>query len=115
MTSRRDVVALEEVAREVTVGHVGPMSSEYVPNGIPFLRSTNIKPYRVDNQDIRYISTRFHERLSKSSLTPGDVVVVRTGAPGTAAVIPASLPVANCADLVIIRPDHERPGAAPSG
>lgn len=34
-------------------------------------------------------------------------MVVRTGKPGTAAVIPKELPVANCADLVIVRPGPE--------
>ena len=31
-------VALEDVADELTVGFVGPMASEYVDSGIPFLR-----------------------------------------------------------------------------
>jgi restriction endonuclease S subunit len=43
-------------------------------------------------------------RLKKSALSPGDVVVVRTGYPGTACVIPERLRVANGTDLVIIRP-----------
>jgi type I restriction enzyme S subunit len=40
----------------------------------------------------------------KSALSPGDVAVVRTGYPGTACVIPQSLPESNCADLVVITP-----------
>lgn len=104
------VVALESVATEITVGHVGPMAREYIPAGVPFLRSTNIRPYRIDRTDIRYIGADFHRRLKKSELRPGDVVVVRTGAPGTAAVVPPSLPEANCADLVIIRPSNRIDG-----
>ena len=97
---------------DLTVGHVGPMASEYVKIGIPFLRSLNIRPFRIDASDIKFISRKFHERLKKSALRPGDVVVVRTGEPGTAAVIPESLPEANCSDVVIVRPrqglDHGR-------
>lgn len=89
---------------DLTVGHVGPMATEYVESGIPFLRSLNIRPFRIDLDGVKYISNAFHERLGKSALKPGDVVVVRTGAPGTAAVVPASLPVANCSDVVIVRP-----------
>ncbi len=96
-------VTLEEVAREITVGHVGPMASEYVPNGIPFLRSQNVEYLRINTEDIKFITPEFHERLRKSSLSPGDVVIVRTGKPGTCAVIPGSLPTANCSDLVIVR------------
>ena len=88
------------------------MASEYVKIGIPFLRSLNIRPFRIDASDIKFISRKFHERLKKSALRPGDVVVVRTGEPGTAAVIPESLPEANCSDVVIVRPrqglDHGR-------
>jgi type I restriction enzyme, S subunit len=94
---------LERLA-DLTVGHVGPMADQYVENGIPFLRSQNVKPFRLDLSDVKYIPTEFHRRLSKSALGPGDVVVVRTGAPGTAAMIPDDLGVANCADLVVIRP-----------
>jgi type I restriction enzyme, S subunit len=92
---------------ELTVGHVGPMAAEYVEQGVPFLRSLNIRPFRIDMTDSKFISRTFHERLKKSALRPGDVVVVRTGEPGTAAVVPDWLPEANCSDLIIVRP---RPG-----
>jgi type I restriction enzyme S subunit len=80
------------------------MASEYVSAGVAFLRSLNIAPYRIDRHELKVITRGFHERLAKSSLHPGDVVVVRTGRPGTAAVIPEDLPEANCADLVVITP-----------
>lgn len=96
-------VALEKVADEITVGYVGTMASEYVETGIPFLRSLNIEPFRVNDQDIRYITPEFHAQLRKSSLRPGDVVIVRTGKPGATAVVPDWLEEANCSDLVIVR------------
>jgi type I restriction enzyme S subunit len=83
------------------------MAKDYVPDGIPFLRSQNIAPFHIDLNDVKYITSEFHQKLKKSALSPGDVAIVRTGHPGTAAVVPASLPVANCADLVIIRPSQE--------
>lgn len=92
---------------DLTVGHVGPMASEYVADGIPFLRSLNVRPFHIDLDGVKYISAGFHQKLAKSALKPGDVVVVRTGAPGTAAVIPETLPVANCSDVVIVRPGAE--------
>ena len=97
-------VQLGDVAAELTVGHVGPMTSEYIPSGVPFLRSQNVVPFRIVMEDIKFISTGFHDRLRKSALSPGDVVIVRTGKPGAAAVIPETLLVANCSDLVIVRP-----------
>ena len=94
---------LGTVVDEVTVGYVGPMASKYVESGIPFLRSLNIELFRVNKNDLKYITLEFHQRIKKSSLTPGDVAIVRTGKPGTCAVIPDWLPVANCSDLVVVR------------
>lgn len=107
MVSDWPIVSLGDVAADITVGHVGPMASEYQPTGIPFLRSQDIKPYRLKLSGIAHISEVFHARLQKSALKPGDVVIVRTGKPGTAAVIPESLPIANCSDLVIVRPGKQ--------
>lgn len=100
-------VRLEDVCERITVGHVGSMANEYVSEGIPFLRSQNITPFKVDLRDVKYITSEFNEKLKKSALKPGDVAVVRTGYPGTAAVIPRALMVSNCSDLVIIRPSEE--------
>lgn len=83
-------VALDEVADEVTVGHVGSMASEYIEDGIIFLRSLNVLPHRIDLTDCKFISPEFHGQLKKSSLKPGDVMIVRTGKPGTAAVVELS-------------------------
>jgi type I restriction enzyme S subunit len=96
-------VLLDDVTTEITVGFVGPMASEYVTAGIPFLRSKDVLPLRIDDSELKLISPAFHARLKKSSLTPGDVVIVRTGRPGACAVIPEKYPIANCSDLVIIR------------
>lgn len=96
-------VALEDVADELTVGYVGPMASEYVDDGIPFLRSLNVEPLRINKNDLKFITPEFHGRIKKSRLTPGDVVIVRTGKPGACCVVPDWLADANCSDLVIVR------------
>jgi type I restriction enzyme S subunit len=96
--------ALGNYCRRVTVGHVGPMKDRYQGSGIPFLRSQNVRPFQIELDGVAFIDEAFDSELVKSRLVPGDVAVVRTGYPGTAAVIPSSLPISNCADLVIIRP-----------
>ncbi|MBU2812639.1 restriction endonuclease subunit S [Acidithiobacillus thiooxidans] len=95
---------LGDVCRRITVGHVGPMAKRYKSNGIPFLRSQNIRPFSIDLDNVVFIDEAFHSSLAKSSLEVGDIAIVRTGYPGTAAVIPESLGIANCSDLVIVRP-----------
>lgn len=101
MTEWREVV-LDELCDRVTVGHVGKMADRYVDDGVPFLRSQNIKPFRISTEGMLHIDESFHAKLSKSELREGDVVIVRTGYPGTAAVIPPELDGSNCADLVIV-------------
>lgn len=98
---------LEELCDEITVGYVGPMASEYTQSGVLFLRSQNIKPFRIDLNDVKYVSPEFHKKLKKSAIHPGNVVVVRTGLAGTAAVVPDNFPETNCSDLVIIRPSSK--------
>jgi type I restriction enzyme S subunit len=95
---------LEDVCDDITVGHVGSMATRYKQSGIPFLRSQNIRPFRISLDNLVFIDEQFHRSLAKSALHPGDVAIVRTGYPGTAAVIPDSLPECNCSDLVIARP-----------
>lgn len=88
---------------KITVGHVGSMASKYLDDGIIFLRSQNIRPFNVSLKGCKFIDEEFNNKLKKSQLTPGDVAIVRTGYPGTAAVIPESLPISNCSDLVIVK------------
>lgn len=97
-------IPFADVCEHITVGHVGKMITEYQDQGIPFLRSQNVRELRFDSKDIKYISPEFHHRLKKSELRPGDIVIVRSGFVGTACVIPDSLSEANCSDLVIARP-----------
>ena len=107
MKSEWRTVALGSVA-DLTVGFVGTMASNYTETGIPFLRSTNIEPFDIKLDDIKYISSNFNESLRKSELHPNDVVIVRTGTPGACAVIPAGVKAWNCSDLVIVRPHRNK-------
>lgn len=100
-------VKLGEIA-ELTVGFVGSMTEQYVDKGVPFLRSLNIKPFEINNDDIRYISDEFNKKIKKSILHSGDVVIVRTGAPGTCCVVPDEYDGCNCSDVVIVRPNTEQ-------
>lgn len=98
-----DEIALQDLCEQITVGYVGPMAQKYKSSGIPFLRSQNVKPYHISLKDVVYIDDKFNSELRKSQLKPGDLVIVRTGYPGTASVIPKELPISNCSDLVIVK------------
>ena len=100
-------VELSEVA-DLTVGFVGTMASHYTDNGVLFLRSTNIEPFNIKMDDVKYISPEFNKTIKKSQLNPDDVVIVRTGKPGACTVIPQKTEPWNCSDLVIIHPNKEK-------
>jgi type I restriction enzyme S subunit len=64
----------------------------------------NIKRGSLDLSAVKYIDDTFHAELAKSQLKAGDLVIVRTGEPGTTALIPDGLGPMNCSDLVIASP-----------
>jgi type I restriction enzyme, S subunit len=101
--SEWETAKLEDLCEYITVGYVGSMAKHYVETGVPLLRSQNIKPFSLDLTQLKHVPEEFHQKIKKSALSAGDVAIVRTGYPGTACVIPESLGIANCADLVIVR------------
>lgn len=100
-----------KLAARVTVGHVGPTKGKYVPDGVPFLRSQNVRVDYFDPSGLVRISPDFHHALVKSAISPGDVVIVRSGVNrGMACVVPEFIGEANCADLVVVqRPSGVHP------
>ncbi|MFD4609136.1 restriction endonuclease subunit S [Streptomyces sp. NPDC058440] len=102
--SEHGQVPLRYVAADITVGIVVQPSQWYVDNGVPALRGVNVRPGRIVLDDLVFISDDGHRHYRKSQLSTGDVVVVRTGQSGAAAVIPESLDGANAIDLLVIKP-----------
>ena len=102
MKSRR--VKLSDIA-ELTVGFVGNMAKQYKDEGVKFLRSLNIKPFSIVEDDLKYISREFNESLRKSILHENDLIIVRTGIPGTCCVVSKDYDGCNCADVVLVRPN----------
>lgn len=97
-------VRLADIA-ELTVGYVGNMAKQYTDKGVKFLRSLNIKPFHIVEDDMKYISKEFCESLRKSTLHENDLIIVRTGLPGTCCVIPKEYDGCNCADVVLVKPN----------
>lgn len=91
-----------ELCRRVTVGVVVKPASHYVNDGVPALRSLNVRAGRLDMTNLVHFSKESHDGpLRKSQLAPGDVVTVRTGNAGTSAVVPADIGPLNAIDLII--------------
>lgn len=99
---------LKFAVKRVEVGIVITPSAWYGDDsGVPALRGLNVQPGRIDLTDLVYLTEEGQEVHHKSVLRHGDVVVVRTGQAGAAAVVPPELDGCNCIDLVIVRPSPE--------
>ena len=98
-----EVKRLKHLTPGTTVGIVVTPSKYYVDEGVPCLRSLNVSGGAIDMENLVFISESANELHRKSKISCGDVVVVRTGQAGTAAVIPEALDGANCIDLLIVR------------
>ena len=98
-----DVKRLRHISPQVTVGIVVEPSKYYTTDGVPALRSLNISPGIVSSDNMVFISNAANGLHAKSRLSAGDLVAVRSGQPGTTAVIPPELDGCNCIDLIIIR------------
>jgi type I restriction enzyme S subunit len=95
----------QNYCQKITVGVVIKPASHYVEKGVIAIRSLNVKPNKFDLTNLVYFSKKTNEtELSKSILREGDVVFVRTGVTGTAAIVPKELDGCNCIDLIITRP-----------
>ena len=100
---RGETVKLDTIADKITVGFVGEASNEYADEGVPYLRTQNVRVNRIDLNGLIYVNESFHNKNQKSIIHPGDVVISRVGVNrGMAAMVPDSLPEANIANCLIV-------------
>lgn len=95
--------ALKHYGSKTTVGIVVTPAKYYLDEGVPSLRSFNIASGLVDAREMAYISAEGNRVNAKSILRASDIVVVRTGKAGVAAIVPPEMDGANCIDLLIVR------------
>ncbi len=108
-TAEKYRIRADQVCSKITVGIVVKPASFYTDpeQGVPALRSLNVFPGRFDLEELVYISPEGQKKHEKSRLCAGDVAIIRTGRPGDAVVIPASLEGANLIDLILVRTKPE--------
>lgn len=94
----------DEVCTRICVGIVIQPTKYYVEDGIPAFRSANVREYGVEPTNFVYISPESNDLLSKSQIKEGDLITVRTGYPGTSAVVPKEFSGSNCVDILISTP-----------
>ena len=101
---------VKDLCSRVSVGIVVQPSQYYVDNGVgtKAFRSANVREGRVNDNDWVYISDEGNKKNVKSILQENDVLVVRSGYPGTACVVPKEYAGANCIDIIFARPETTR-------
>ena len=103
------VINVEEVA-DVSVGVVIKPAQYYTDkdHGVKAFRSLNIGPMMIKDSDWVYFSHKGNRKNLKSQLRENDLLIVRSGAPGTACVVPKKYEGCNAIDIIIARPDIKK-------
>jgi len=96
-----------ELSERIMVGIVIRPTQYYVRHGVPAFRSANIREDGINDFDLVYISDASNALLAKSQTRTGDVLTVRTGYPGTSAVVRPVHAGCNCIDILITRPSRK--------
>ena len=106
--SRFPVLTVGAIA-DVIVGVVVKPKRYYTEDfasGVKAFRSLNVREMRIHNDEWVYFTREGNEECEKSKLKVGDVLVVRSGYPGTSCVVTEEFEGCNAVDLIIARPDQ---------
>ena len=93
---------------DVCVGVVIKPTQYYANQGVPAFRSLNIGEMHVKDADWVYFTEEGHRKNQKSVVRENDVLVVRSGAPGTACVATEKYVGYNAVDIIIAHPDNNK-------
>jgi type I restriction enzyme S subunit len=96
-----NVTSFKRATKRVVVGIAEAATHAYTDEGVPIIRSTNVRPSNLLTDDLLFIQPWFAEQNRSKFLFAGDLVTVRTGYPGVTAVVPKSLHRSQCFTLLI--------------
>ncbi len=108
-----EVKRLRRITRRVDVGIAEAATHAYSDEGVPIIRSTNVRGNRLLQDDLLRIEPWFAEKNGSKYLLAGDLVTVRTGVPGTTAVVPPELHHCQCFTMLISTPDQGQVSGVP--
>ena len=100
---------ISEVA-DVQVGIVIKPTRFYATgtDGVKAFRSLNIGPMSIKDDDWVYFTHEAMKETQRTVAHTGDVLVVRSGNPGTSCVVPPEYDGCNVIDLIIAHPKIEK-------
>ena len=101
---------VEDICKEIKVGIVIKPAQYYTSSdkGVRAFRSANVREFSVNDSDWVYLTKDGHKANLRSEIHSGDVLVVRSGYPGTACVVPPTFDGSNAIDILIAVPNNEK-------
>ena len=100
---------VKDVCKDIKVGIVIKPSQYYTDaqQGIKAFRSSNVKEFHINNSDWVYLSQAGHSINSRSVVHTDDILIVRSGYPGTSCVVTEQFDGCNAIDILIAVPNKE--------
>ena len=110
VTPESDTCNVEDICKDIKVGIVIKPAQYYTSAdvGVRAFRSANVREFAVNDSDWVYLTKAGHEANLRSEIHTGDVLVVRSGYPGTACVVPPTYNGCNAIDILIAVPYAEK-------
>ncbi len=100
---------IKDVCCDIKVGIVIKPSQYYTDesNGTPAFRSANVREFHIDDCDWVYLNEDGMNENKRSIVHTGDVLIVRSGNPGTACVVEKRFNGYNAIDILIAVPNTD--------
>lgn len=100
---------VDDVCNDIKVGIVIKPAQYYTTPelGIKAFRSANVREFHIDDFDWVYLSKEGQDKNSRTIVHTDDVLIVRSGYPGTACVVTKDFDGCNAIDVLIAVPDKD--------
>lgn len=101
---------VKDICNDIKVGIVIKPSQYYTDqkNGVAAFRSANVRESYIEDKDWVYINKNGQDTNKRSEVHTGDVLIVRSGNPGTACVVTEKYDGFNAIDILIAVPDSKK-------
>lgn len=109
---RKDYIKINDLDIHISDGNYSskyPSVSEFVDEGIPFIRANNLISGEVCDNDMYHITEDKHRILLKGHVKENDILITTRGNVGQVAIVPKRHEDSNInAQIVLLRPDSNK-------
>ncbi|MCB9269809.1 MAG: restriction endonuclease subunit S [Lewinellaceae bacterium] len=105
-----EIKKIKEVCENIKVGIVIKPTQYYSieEDGVPAFRSANVREFKIENANWVYFTKDGNRQNSRTQIKENDVLIVRSGYPGTSCVVPKKYEGSNAIDILIATPDQRQ-------